>query len=231
MRTSRHELEAGIELTKCQQCGCMEDTLKQMATVLPTLSTTDGSALVKSMMDALAYMRPIKYPCLGCEHCYPAVASNTSSLAFPALDQLIDVACDFQMNETQWPPVVGEYVVVDQDAPVAVSTLASVELVNALAQCQPDGLAIVGKTETENIGLDKVVTNMITNPNLRYLIVAGVDPQGHYPGQTLLALAEHGVDDKGRVQGSPGNLERIWMEKSVCYEQVWSDFALFENVP
>jgi tetrahydromethanopterin S-methyltransferase subunit A len=108
------------------------------------------------------------------------------------------------VNETQWPSVVGEYVVVDKDAPVAVSTLASVELVNALAQCKPDGLAIVGKTETENIGIDKVVTNVVTNPNLRYLIVAGIDPQGHYPGQTLLALAEYGVDDKGRVQGSPG---------------------------
>ena len=204
LQTIRHELESGVKLTKCQRCGCMENTLKQMAAVLPTLGITDASALATSMTDALKKMRPIKYPCLGCEHCYPAVASNALSRAFSSLDPLIDVACDFQVNETQWPSVVGEYVVVDKDAPVAISTLASVELVNALAQYKPDGLAIVGKTETENIGIDKVVTNVVTNPNLRYLIVAGIDPQGHYPGQTLLALAEHGVDDKGCVQGSPG---------------------------
>lgn len=203
LQTIRHELDSGIKLTKCQQCGCMEDTLKQLSSLLPTIGTDDACMLAAHVSDALMKMRPVQYACLGCEHCYPAVASNALSLAFPALE-LIDVSCDFQVNETQWPSVVGEYVVVDQNAPVAVSTLGSVELVDALAQRQPDGLAIVGKTETENIGIDKVVTNVVTNPNLRYLIVAGINPQGHYPGQTLLALAEHGVDDKGRVHTSPG---------------------------
>ena len=100
--------------------------------------------------------------------------------------------------------MVGEYFVLDATAPVAVSTLASVQCAEALAHRQPHGLAIVGKTETENIGIDKIVKNIITSPTLRYLIVAGVDPKGHLPGKTLLALAEHGVDDKGRVMGAPG---------------------------
>ena len=100
LHTAWTELETGIELTKCQQCGCMEDTLKQLATVLPTLGTADACDLAKRMTDALEHMRPIKYSCLGCEHCYPAVASNALSLAFPALE-LMDVSCDFQVNETQ----------------------------------------------------------------------------------------------------------------------------------
>ena len=66
------------------------------------------------------------------------------------------------------------------------------------------GLAIVGKTETENIGLDKVIKNVITNPAMRFLIVAGHESEGHRSGQTLLALAAHGVDAKGRVIGSSG---------------------------
>jgi tetrahydromethanopterin S-methyltransferase subunit A len=49
---------------------------------------------------------------------------------------------------------VGEYFVLDKDRTVAVSTLASITLAEALAQRKPHGLAIVGKTETENIGLD-----------------------------------------------------------------------------
>lgn len=116
LQTIRHELEAGIKLTKCQQCGCMEDTLKQLTSVLPTIGTHDASTLADHVSDALTNMRPVQYACLGCEHCYPAVASNALGLAFPALDQLIDVACDFRVNETQWPPVIGEYVVMENDA-------------------------------------------------------------------------------------------------------------------
>jgi tetrahydromethanopterin S-methyltransferase subunit A len=202
LHTVRAELETGIALTKCQQCGCMETTLTQVATVLPTLGTADASALATRLTDALKHMRPITYTCLGCEHCYPAVASNALQRAVPTLD-LMDTSCDFRVREGVWAPVVGEYVILDPSAAVAVSTLASVALVDALVPRQPHGLAIVGKTETENIGIDKVIKNVITNPHLRYLIVAGNDPHGHYPGKTLLALAAHGVDDQGRVIGSP----------------------------
>ncbi len=45
---------------------------------------------------------------------------------------------------------------------------------------------------------------MSANPALRYLIVAGTDAKGHYAGQTLLALAENGVDHQGRVIQAPG---------------------------
>ncbi|MCB0168365.1 MAG: DUF4346 domain-containing protein [Anaerolineae bacterium] len=150
-------------------------------------------------------MRPLQYACLGCEYCFPAVAQNAFGLAFPVLSQAaVALSCEFRVHEESWPPVVGEYVVVDKTAPVAVSTLASVQLADAVAHRKPNGLAIVGKTETENIGIDKIVKNVITSPTLRYLIVAGVDAKGHLAGQTLLALAENGVDDKGRVVGSPG---------------------------
>jgi tetrahydromethanopterin S-methyltransferase subunit A len=204
LQTIRTELDAGIKLTKCQQCGCMEDTLQQLAATLPTIGMDDTSALVQRITEALTHMRPIQYPCLGCAHCYPAVASNALSRAFPAMDLIRDVSCDFRMHGDEWAPVVGEYVIVDKSAPVAVSTLASVELADALAQDKPNGLGIVGKTETENIGIDKIIKNVLTNPALQYLLVAGIDAQGHYPGATLLALAAHGIDDKGRVIGSPG---------------------------
>jgi tetrahydromethanopterin S-methyltransferase subunit A len=100
--------------------------------------------------------------------------------------------------------VIGEYFVLDPAAPVAVSTLASIELAEQLAQRKPAGLAIVGKTETESIGLDKVIKNVISNPTLRFLIVAGHESEGHRSGQTFMALATHGVDAKGRVMGSSG---------------------------
>lgn len=66
------------------------------------------------------------------------------------------------------------------------------------------GLAIVGKLETENIGIDKLIKNTTANRNLHFLILAGVEPTGHLSGQTLLALSENGVDENGRVIGSKG---------------------------
>jgi tetrahydromethanopterin S-methyltransferase subunit A len=148
-------------------------------------------------------MEPVRYDCLGCDHCFPAVAQNFFNAAFPKVE-LPGLGCEFEVRTAGWPPVVGEYFVVDKAAPVAVTTLASVELAEAVAHRKPDGLAIVGKTETENIGLDKIIKNVITNSAIQFLIVAGRDSEGHQTGRTLLALAENGVDARGRVIGSPG---------------------------
>ncbi len=199
------ELEAGIVLPKCQKCGCMESALQNLAVVLPTIGTDDASALAESVSALLKKMRPIQYSCLGCEYCYPAVAQNAFGQAFPSLSQAAaDLSCEFRVHAEGWPPVVGEYFVLDKATPVAVSTLASVLLAEELAHRKPNGLAIAGKTETENIGIDKVIKNIVTSPTIRYLIIAGMEPKGHLTGKTLLALAENGVDEDGRVIGSPG---------------------------
>jgi tetrahydromethanopterin S-methyltransferase subunit A len=149
-------------------------------------------------------MQPIQYGCLGCDHCYAGVAQNALAAAFPLALTAAPLSCDFQASGDNWPQVIGEYFVLDPAAPVAVSTLDNVELAEQLAQRKPSGLAIVGKTETENIGLDKVIKNVITNPALRFLIVAGNESAGHRSGRTLIGLAENGVDAQGRVIGSPG---------------------------
>lgn len=205
IQTVRRELEAGIALPKCQKCGCMESALKNLAAVLPTIDTDEASALAESVSASLKKMRPIQYSCLGCEYCYPAVAQNAFGQAFPSLSEAAaDLSCEFRVKDEGWPPVVGEYFVLDKATPVAVSTLASVQLAEVLAHRKPNGLAIAGKTETENIGIDKVIKNIVTSSTIRYLIIAGMEPKGHLTGKTLLALAENGVDENGRVIGSPG---------------------------
>lgn len=102
--------------------------------------------------------------------------------------------------------VAGEYFAFcdGPGCPVAVSTLASVELAERLARVRPRELCIVGKTETENIGIDKIIKNTVTNPTIRFLLLAGKDPKGHQSGRTLLALWENGVDENMDVVGSPG---------------------------
>lgn len=204
LQTAMTELNTGMVLAKCQKCGCMADALKNLVSALPALHDENAAALAQNVAGYLQRMRPIQYSCLGCEHCYPAVAQNSLALAFPSFEQAADLSCDFRLRDNEWPPIVGEYFVVDKACTVAVSTLSSVPLAEELAQRKPRGLAIVGKTETENIGIDKVIKNIIASPTLRYLIVAGIEPKGHLTGQTLLALAKNGVDEKGRVIDSAG---------------------------
>ncbi len=197
------EIVAGMALTKCQQCGCMREALDHLATQLPTISTPETQAFVTQVTEWSTQMHPVKYACLGCEYCYGAVAQNAFATAFPSLDHL-PVACDFQPHASAWPSVVGEYFVIDATAHVAVSTLSNSSLAEALAHRQPKGLAIVGKTETENIGIDKVIKNIVTNCEIQFLIVAGQDSVGHSSGQTLVALSKNGMDEHGRVIGSSG---------------------------
>jgi tetrahydromethanopterin S-methyltransferase subunit A len=104
----------------------------------------------------------------------------------------------------KWPYVPGKYYVTNANACVAVTTLGNVELAEQVADSAPDGLCIVGKVETENIGIEKIIKNIISNPGISYLICAGNEPPKHLTGATLMALFEHGVDEQHRVINSPG---------------------------
>lgn len=196
------ELKAGMQLAKCQQCGCMAGGLDTLHQQLQGIAGGEASELAEKVAGWKAQMKPIRYACLGCEYCYPAVAENAFSGAFPEAALPPALTCGFQVAEGEWPSVLGEYFVLDKTAPVAVATLASVQLAEELAGLRPAGLALVGKLETENIGLDKVVKNVISNPAIHTIIVAGVEPKGHESGSALLALAQNGVDGNNRVIGS-----------------------------
>jgi tetrahydromethanopterin S-methyltransferase subunit A len=41
------------------------------------------------------------------------------------------------------------------------------------------GAALSGTIQTENIGFEKVVCNIVANPNIRYMIVGGPESEGH----------------------------------------------------
>ena len=98
-----------------------------------------------------------------------------------------------------WPVISGDYVVGDPESPVAVTTLAS------HIEAELSGAAIAGPCKTENLGIEKVVANIISNPNIRFLIVTGAEVQGHITGQSIKALYESGADpDKKKIIGATG---------------------------
>lgn len=103
-----------------------------------------------------------------------------------------------------WPYVPGTYFVSDRRAPVAVCTLGTVDLAPKVAAQPPKGLCITGKVETENIGIEKIIKNVISNRAIRFLLCVGKEPPKHLTGATIAALFENGIDEKNRIPGSPG---------------------------
>ena len=95
-------------------------------------------------------------------------------------------------------PWKGDFTTGNQESPVAVVTLSG------KLRLPMDRIAIFGPMKTENLGVEKVVANVISNPRIRFLIVAGEEVRGHRSGDTIKALHREGLDEKGRVVGARG---------------------------
>lgn len=104
-------------------------------------------------------------------------------------------------EKPEWPLVEGRYNTGDSNSPVAVCTMASVEM-----NLPADKIAISGKCVTENHGIEKIVKNIISNPNIRYLIMCGKESMGHFVDNAIESLIENGVDDEKRIIGAKGGI-------------------------
>src|SRR5438132_4240218 len=103
---------------------------------------------------------------------------------------------------SSWPVVAGTYQVGNPNAPVAICALTSERLMGPLAGLP--GVAIAGMVYTANLGIARIILNITTNPSIRFLLICGKDSALFQPGQSLVALAEQGVDDAKRIIGSAG---------------------------
>ncbi len=98
-----------------------------------------------------------------------------------------------------WPVVKGEYEAGNPENPVAVTTCGS--HVRGAAQLAA-GAAITGPHKTENLGIEKIVANIISNPNIRFLLVTGTEVKGHISGEAIVMLHKNGVKDNRIVKAS-----------------------------
>ncbi len=73
----------------------------------------------------------------------------------------------------------------------------------------PSTVAIYGPLKTENIGVEKIVANTISNPYIRFLILCGEDIRGHRCGSSLIALHKNGIDANHRIIDAPGAIPYI----------------------
>jgi len=104
-----------------------------------------------------------------------------------------------------WPILKGEYEIGDVKGCVAVITCASHLPGKPILDA---GAAITGSCKTENLGIEKVVADIIANPNIRFLVVTGAEVKGHVTGQAMLAVHANGVKDH-RIVGAIGAIPYV----------------------
>ena len=206
MREVAAQLGAAAQAKKCWSCGCLHHSLNAIEQGLPT--TERPAQLAAAIDSARSRLAEVRYDCLGCDVCYPALALNALGQAgagrLPGV-----VACPTDTVEARkgWPPLPGAYTVVRYQAPIAICTLTDGALAEAIVGAGNQHLAMVGTLQTENLGVERVIQNLLANPNVRFLIVCGADSRqaiGHLPGQSLVALADAGLDERGRIIGARG---------------------------
>lgn len=62
-------------------------------------------------------------------------------------------------------------------------------------------MALSGTVQIENIGFEKIICNLVANPNIRYLVLGGPESEGHQTGQAMKALIDNGIDKRKRIIG------------------------------
>jgi len=105
------------------------------------------------------------------------------------------------MNE-EYYPWGGDFTSVNPTGSVAV-VLLNVDFV------PKDNVAIYGRLKTENIGIEKIIANVISNPHIRFLIICGKDIRGHCSGKSLVCLYKKGRNENHRIIDAPGAIPFI----------------------
>lgn len=206
-----HEISRGMDLKKCRKCGCMQDALIQAEGAFGSAEESNVRALLPLIQDYKAKMDPLAYDCIGCKKCFGADATIELVNRFenvaadscgsgggtkPADAPVVRLASPTQQA---WPPYPGDYVVCNPSGTVAVCTLSSRDLALSIVERGYLDIAVAGRCDTENIGVEKVVLNLIAKPQIRWLILCGIKAEGHRTGDAFLRLKERGVDANMRV--------------------------------
>lgn len=212
----REQLALAAGARKCFGCGCLHKTVEALSKTGP-----GRGELAPALAEAQRAFLPKEYDCLGCQVCYPAIAANAFAEAFPGEGEAMDLCpTDAPEERRGWPPLPGDYHVLRYRAPVAICTLNSADLARRITDRQPEGVALVGTLHTENLGIERIIRNVLANPHIRFLVLCGEDTQqaiGHLPGQSLASLFGEGLAERGRITGARGKRPVL---KNVSREQV-----------
>lgn len=107
---------------------------------------------------------------------------------------------------SNYPPEEGHYLRGNDYSPVAVAVILIYDYdkiprdIEQLVRAGVEsGAALSGTIQTENIGVEKMICNIIGNPNIRYIVLTGPESPGHSTGEAIISLIKNGVDGRKRI--------------------------------
>lgn len=89
-------------------------------------------------------------------------------------------------KDSNWPPLSGNYQIINPKGQIAICTLTSEIFTSPVLKW--NNVAIIGKLYTPNLGIERIILNIITNPNIMYLVLCGKDSTVFQPGQAIECL-------------------------------------------
>jgi tetrahydromethanopterin S-methyltransferase subunit A len=106
---------------------------------------------------------------------------------------------------SEYPPEPGRFLRGNDYSPVAVVGILDTddskipqELTELIMTGVESGAALAGTLQTENLGIEKIVANIIANPNIRFIVLCWREAHGHSPAEALRCLVENGVENDKR---------------------------------
>jgi tetrahydromethanopterin S-methyltransferase subunit A len=186
------QLQHAAQAAKCWKCGCLHATLAALEGT-PALSDAP-TPWKQAIADARSRLQTIEYDCRGCRTCFPALAGN--ALASALGEDSLGSGCVVQPADTTQgmaTPSGGSYTALRYRAPVAICTLTDSELCDRIREASPAQASLVGTLQTENLGIERLLLNVLANPYIRFVLLCGSDSQqavGHLPGQSSSPLPD-----------------------------------------
>lgn len=134
-----------------------------------------------------------------------------------------------------YPPEEGRFLRGNDLSPVAVCVILKwpedkmpPDIENLVRVGVESGAALAGTLQTENIGTEKMICNLVANPNIRYLVICGPESPGHSTGQALQALWENGVDEGSRIIGAEAPTPYLYNVPREAIERVRQQIRLVD---
>jgi len=174
-----------VETTKCSGCStCVEACPSNVL----TLNETDNAtvAVVSAPEN-----------CSACGAC--AIKCNEHAITVTGYEMLK------VETPSEYPPEQGRFLRGNDFSPVAVvaildtdDTKIPIELAELITASVEAGAAIAGTLQTENLGIEKIIANVVANPNIRFMVLCWREAHGHSPAEALQCLVDNGVENDKR---------------------------------
>jgi len=111
------------------------------------------------------------------------------------------------LSNNKWPFLSGNYQVLNPKGQIAICTLTSEDLF--LIGKASENVAIVGMLFTPNLGVERIIRNTISNPNIRHIVICGKDSPIFQAGQAIQCLFKFGVDSEKRIINAVGHFPAL----------------------